>query len=636
MHRPRLVHLVASLVFSSAALSDDGIPSSISADLSPDVATIVTLELAVDDEHLANPAGYFPAEPPATRVIDRVSVTNSGDLPLDSPVLRVDGRPYLSLLDPLDFLSLPDPPTPIGLYKAWTQHRVHGTTDLAANRHPTEVLRSIGATFCGDDTRALGRLLADIGIESRFAQMNGHSVAEYQFGDQWVLLDGDQNVFYLRLDNQTVASEADLLADPFLVLRNRIYGLRANWSAAHAWQNTSRFEFVNPGPQKRFRVKGDGAPTQWAFFPGETITFYPDRIPRAVIGANAGLSANETLRSQARLADFTVDLAARRAAGSPLRSPLPILSVRSGGEERSLAQPGDEPIFEIDLPPGDRATLICQVSAAFIPTLRSGENELVLSGGGPVRVDFTLNPAASKLSPSAAPTVQADAIFADGIPTFRIDGPAEQLWWQISDSPTFTIVPPNLDTLADFAPEVRIPSALDLTFLTPDRKHYFRARVRRSGVWSDWCLPVTFMVTKPDQPVIKAIRIINPTQVQLDFGDQDARVRVYGSNRLDFLPDLYSPIEPIEIENNRIVESRPNDNFLGEFSGERGFAVVALRRFYRLIARDGDHFSVPSDLAKLPPADNVPPATVLQNRHLKETGALTGVDRATERPVSGW
>ncbi len=565
-----------------------------------------------------------------------MTIENVGEQPLDSPVLRINGRPYLTITTALDFLGLPNPPTPLALYTAWTRYRVHGTTDLDANRDPTEVLRSIGATFCGDDTRALGRLLADIGIATRFAQMNGHSVAEYQFGDRWTLFDGDQNAFYLRLDNRTVASEADVLADPFLVLRTRVYGRQAEWSAAHAWQNSARFEFVAPSPQKIFRVKGDPAPTDWTFLPSETFTFFPGRQPDRVVAAAPDLASDPVLLGQARVAEFTVDLAARRAAGLPVRAPYPILAIRSDAGETSVATPGLEPVFEIEAPGGQRATLVCQVTPAAIPTIRSGENQLTLVGEGSIRVAFELDPAAADFEPVDPPTVQADAIFVDGIPAFSVEGPGERLWWQISDGPEFLIVPPNLDSLTDFTPTVRLTAALDQTFLTPGRKHYFRARIRQGGVWSDWSQPLTFMVTKPAQAVIKAIRIVNPTQVQLEHEGTDARVRVYGSNRLDFLPDPYADQEAIQIENNRIVESRTNDNFLGEFSGERGFAVVPLRRFYRIIAiRDGD-LSVPSEIAKLPPGSNVPSATVLQSRHVKDDGALTGFDRATEQPVSGW
>lgn len=636
MHLRRITWFVAALAPLPLASAEPDLQPEYSVNVTSGATTQLTLDFPVDDAHLANPSGYFPAEPPAAHVVTRVAVTNIGAAPLTEPVLRVDGRPYLSLPDPLDFLGLSSPPNPFALHDAWTRHRVHGTTGLDANRDPVEVIRSIGATFCGDDSRSLGRLLADQGIETRFAKVNGHSVAEYHLGNSWQLFDGDQNAFYLHLDNQTVASEADILADPFLVLRTRIYGRQSKWSAAHAWQNAARFEFASPDRGKKYKAKGNPAPTHWTFLPGETLTFFPDRQPAAVIADTPILAANQILLSSVRVAEFSVDLAARRTAGLPIRSPLPILSVLSDSGVQSIATPGHAPVFEIDPPLGDRAMLICQVTPAFIPSLRAGENELTLGETGQVRVVFQLNHAVADFEAIDPPTVQADTTFVDHIPTFRIDGPAERLWWQVSDDENFLIVPPNFDTLTDFAPQVQIGSALKLTFLTPGRKHYFRARLRRGGVWSDWSQPQTFMVTKPAQPVVRAIRIVNPVQAQIDFIDQEANVRIYGSNRLDFLPEPYADLEPTQIENNRIVMSRPNENFLGEFSGERGFAIVPLRRFYRLIADDSGNVSVPSKLAKLPPASNVPQATVLQNRHLKEKGALHGIDRANEQPTSGW
>ncbi len=611
-------------------------PPTLATEVGSSSPATLTLPFDVDDSQLANPSGYFPAEPAAHHVITRVTLENVGDRAMENPVLRIDGRPHLTLIDPFEYLGLGDPFSPITLYNAWTRQRVHGTTDLDANRHPVEVLRSIGATFCGDDTRSLGRLLATRGIDTRFAEMNGHSVAEYRFGDRWTLFDGDQNAFYLQLDNATPASEADILADPFLVLRTRVYGRQARWSAATAWQNSSRFEFVDPGEQKIYRAKGDPAPTDWTLLPGERLEFDPTRSPQSVIAATANLATNATLVGRSRVATFTVDLAARRAAGIAIRSPLPILAIRSDSGDHSVAVPGEPPIFDVDLPEGVRAVLTCQVAADFIPALRSGDNRLTLTGPGRLRVTFDLDSAAEKLVPVLPPTILADAVFEDGIPGFAVEGPADRLWWQISDDSDFEIVPPNFDTLTDFTSRVRITSPLDHTFLTPGRKHYFRARIRRDGVWSGWSQPLTFMVTKPAQPIIRAVRIVNARQAQIDYAGQEATIRIHGSDRLDFLPEIFTDREPTRIENNRIVEDRPNANFLGEFSGERGFAIVPIRRFYRLVAeRDGDR-SVPSLLAKLPPAHNLPAAKVLQNRHVKDEGALLGVDLATEQPISGW
>ncbi len=622
---------VLGLIFAANALSTFTVV------VPPDGSTTFEFDAKVDDTHLANPPGYFPSEPPVAQVVSRVSVANVGNQPALQPVLRVNGRPYLTMTDPLDFLGVRAAPDPLALYEAWIGHRMHGTTNLDANHDAVEVLRSIGATFCGDDTRALGRLLAPAGIDTRFAQVAGHSVAEYNFGgDRWTLLDGDQNAFYLLLDNRTLASEADLLADPFPVLRTRVYGRQADWSRAAAAQNAARFEFVEPGKQKNFRVKGEPAPTDWTLLPGERLTFHPDLLPDAVFAASMNLALNEQLVGGARLVNFEVDLTARREAGIALQLPFPILALRDEAGETRIANPGEEPVLEIELPPGDRATLVCQVTPMAIPTLRVGENDIRSDAASALQIEYQINPAASELREVDPPTVQVDAIFENHIPAFRVDGPAERIWWQVSDDVDFRVVPPNFDTVADFDSKIRLRSQLDRTFLSADRKHYFRAKIRRDGVWSDWCQPVTFTTNKPEQPVITEILVAADELAEVSFEKQDVRMRLYGSNRLDFLPQIFSDTEPTRIENNRVVESRPNENFLSEVDGNRGFAIVPLRRFYRLIAENGGAFSVPSTLGKLPPGTNVPPARVLQNRHLKPEGSLIGRDVATEQSTSGW
>ncbi len=609
--------------------------SVLSVDVGPGTKAEAILDLKVDDTDLADPPGYFLSERPVAQVVTRVTVENVGDTPIKSPVLRVDGKPFLTMNDPLEFLGLPKESLGApALYNAWTARRVHGTTDLRGNRDAVEVLRSIGATFCGDDARALGRLVAPAGIEMRFARVSGHSAGEFKFADGWTLIDGDQNTFYLGLDNVTPVSEADILSDPFPVLRTKVYGRQATWSSDAAYLNTARFGFADLRDQKNFRVKGDPAPTEWTMLPTETLTFFPGREPEAVVAKTKGLAQDSTLIGATRVGEFAVDLAARRKSGTALRSPFPILSVQTAAGEVKIAEPGAEPILQIDLPDGDRATLICQAARGAIPGLRSGSN--TLESQSELRVSFALNAEAGTLVEVEPATVVADAIFENHIPTFRISGPAEKVWWQVSDNLGFTVVPPNFDTVGKFEPVVRLSSRLDRTFLNPGKKYYFRARIRRDGVWGDWSEPVTFNVRKPTRPEITGVLLASGGVAEITFEKQDGSLLIYGSNRLDFLPQAYADREPVRIEDNRVVEDRPNKNLLNEVDGQRGFAIVPIRRFYRLIAKADQSLSVPSSLARLPPGDNLPTATALQNRHVKADGALTGRDVATEQPVSGW
>jgi hypothetical protein len=68
---------------------------------------------------------------------------------------------------------------------------------------------------------------------------------------------------------------------------------------------------------------------------------------------------------------------------------------------------------------------------------------------------------------------------------------------------------------------------------------------------------------------------------------------ILGSNRLDFLPEIYGNAEIVRMENGAIHESRPNKNLLATIPAGEGEAYVPFRTCYRLIARHGAALSVP-------------------------------------------
>jgi len=591
-------------IFLAAASADAG---TLQVDLHDGRAATVRLATAVDDAHLANPPGYFPIEPAAAHVVERIVVEDIGRDPVRDPDIRVNGAPLLPVAEPLESLGVKDAGDLLGLFAAWRDRRIHGTTDLEANRNPLDVLQVFGATFCGDDARALGAITIAHGAEVRFARLNGHSAAEYRQGGDWVLLDGDQNAFYLRWDNRTPASSADLLADPLLALRTKIYGRHARWSAATAWQNAARFEFVETNsPQKTLHLKHPPSPRHWELLPGEKLVIDFTRAPEFVHGASESLRKDPTLRGADCVVELHVDPTSRHGA---VALPFPARSVAAG-----------EPAYEVK-PNGE--VILCQAAKLQFPPLRVGENEIAWSANGALRLTFETRDV--PLQPVPSPPIRAPQIF-EGSPRFELAAEhAERLWWQISADRDFHVVPPNLDEVGDFTREVRLSGPLDDTFLSPDREWFFRAKIRRNGVWSDWSAPVTFRVKKPAQPRIVAMEPADGDQMHIRWEPSPGEMLVFGSNRLDFLPEVYSDTEAVRMEDGVIRERRPNKNLLATIPGATGEAWIPLRAGYRLIARDGGTLSIPSTLAR-----TKMPACVLQNRHEKAPGALTGRDLAVE------
>lgn len=548
----------------------------------------VRLPGAVDDARLANPGGYFPAEPPAARVVRRIIVENVGATPLRDPDLRLNGEPILPA--PLAFRDLPD------LFAAWTALRFHATTDLDANRNPDDVRRAFGVTFCGDDARALAALVLARGGESRFARLQGHSAAEHRLraSDDWMLLDGDQNVFYLRWDNLTPASEADLRADPLLAFRPRVFGRHATWSADAAWQNTARFLRSREEKRKTFRLKNPPPPRSWTLEPGDRLVIDFTRSPEHALAA-------ESLRSARALRDAACLVEWHPADDRPRAVPFP------------RAEESGEPGYEA------RGPETLQAARSQFPALRAGENHLAANGA--LRVTFDVQPSERGVPP--APRVDG------GRRTVEAVKGADRVWWQIAADPAFRLVPPNLEAVRPFTPQIAFDGPLDETFLSPDRDYFVRARVRYNGVWSDWSEPARFRVNKPAAPEDLRIEPVGPDQMRVRWKPASGEMLVFGSDRLDFVPEVYGVSEAIRVEQGAVRESRPSQNLLATAPGEAGEALVPARAAVRLITRSNGTLSVPSPLARLAGR----PARALENQHHKEPGALTGVDIATEAPV---
>lgn len=579
----------------------EGIPA-------PGRPLIVRLESAVDDAHLANPPGYHAAEPPADRVVERITVENVGSEIVRNPDVRLNGSPILPVADPLEALGVGGAADALTIYSAWKERRVHGTTGWRSNRDPLEVLRAFGATFCGDDANALAAITQSGGGEARFVWVNGHSVAEHRFpGRDWVLIDGDQNVFYPRWDNRTPASGADVLADPLLALRVKPFGRNAAWRAAEAWQNASRFESVPRRPQKVFRPKSDPVAPDWELRPGERIEIFPGVSPEDAATAREELRRDDTLlRALCRVKFFP--------AGRTEEIALPYPAVGRDGSPDYVAAAGERPIT-------------CQAARSQFPSLRSGDNRVEVKSGT-LRVAFAIRPV--NRAAVAPPRVHVEPGSAAS-PRFAVDAAAggDRLWWQIAAERDFKVIVPNFDAVTAAVSPVAL-SALDDTFLEPGREFFFRARVRCDGVWSDWCAPVAFSVRKPPRPRIRDLRAGRNYAVRVRWNaEAEGDMLVFGSNRLDFLPEIFAAREPTKMEKGAILADRPAKNLLAVVPASRGSAVVPARAAYRLIARRGPALSVPSDLVRRPGGRPL----VLQNREEKAPGALTGRDVAIEVAV---
>jgi hypothetical protein len=104
-------------------------------------------------------------------------------------------------------------------------HRFHATTWGKESNDAVKVYNIYGYTLCGNDAQVISDLWRAAGLRTRRGYPVGHSVAEAFYNGEYHLLDGDEHAIYLRRDNLTIASEAEVVRDHDLVKRTHTYGI---------------------------------------------------------------------------------------------------------------------------------------------------------------------------------------------------------------------------------------------------------------------------------------------------------------------------------------------------------------------------------------------------------------------------
>jgi hypothetical protein len=125
-----------------------------------------------------------------------------------------------------------------------TRYQRTNVDHLACN--PVVLLGVYGYGICGHTAPALMALATAAGLKARFWELNHHTVSELFFDGAWHMLDGNLPGFYLKRDNRTLASIAELEDDPDLVARTHPRGkpTHAEW---HNWYSTKEYHFRHHG-----------------------------------------------------------------------------------------------------------------------------------------------------------------------------------------------------------------------------------------------------------------------------------------------------------------------------------------------------------------------------------------------------
>ncbi len=590
--------------------------TSLTLHLQPGRPLEVDVETILDHRNLWDPAGY--GRPRRHGVfVRRMELENTGQGILDRPWPVVNDRELHSLEGLFRTVGFGSDAAENARrwHGFWRGYRYHDTNRTEAAYNLFCALNFWSYTLCGEDFGVHAQLFGALGIESRSIPVVGHTAGEYFWDDDWHILDGDLGAVYLELDNRTFASFEDVRRDPFLVLRTKARGRYGPWQAEDAWSNASLFEHLSPEvvPGRVFRKVPVLAAVPWQLYPGEKLILHYDRSPER----EAGIEQSQSREWLARV-EMLVDLKRRGRTGGRVKVslPFPILgAIYDSGQAAGEVAAG-EPRMEVVLDPNraDRATVVAHAAVRSLPDPRKGRNRFSIPDGpATLTLHWSADP---ELGPPDV-ALESDDRFAYRPIDFgvRSSRELETVWWQMSEHRDFHFVPPNWDNVVPWAARFEL-DPISANFLTSGGTYYLRARGFDGRLWSDWSAVHELTVAVPQAP--RQVELTEAGGVhRLSWAgstDEGTRFLVFGSNRRDFLPEIFGTREVTEMRDLKIRESRANRNLLGA-TRQPELSVERPRRYYRIVAVKGRSYSVPTILIH---ARTGPPGRVLQTRLVAE------------------
>ena len=187
----------------------------------------------------------------------------------------------------------------IAVWRWEMDHRFHATTGDSENNDPVKVFNVYGYTLCGNDAICLSGLWRTAGLKVRPARPTGHSVTEVFYDGEWHLLDGDEHCIFLLRDNETIASEHDVVRDHDLIKRTHTYGILAGDDRNRDEFSASLYIFEGEGGGSRDCVRGHTM--NMTLRPGEALTWRwghlmpPKQHGRSDVKAGWGQNASDKI-----------------------------------------------------------------------------------------------------------------------------------------------------------------------------------------------------------------------------------------------------------------------------------------------------------------------------------------------------
>jgi len=530
----------------------------------------IFLSSKYDDFNLKDPHGYVYGEV-NEYFHSKIILENLGNEPLLRFYLIANDNDRRSFESITKYLQInPDCKSSamLVLYNYWKDWMFHADSYLMENQNPFYELTYLGYGLCGSDNLSLSSLADIMDIPSRNVPLNGHSVSEYYYENDWHIIDADQNVIYLELNNSTLASYEDIVDDPFLGIRTKAYGKYQKENIEKSWANTALFEHVkqlNAPPNQEFSSK-DYYDKIFDLFPKEKIIFYYDQSPEVAIGTS-------NIKAWGKAKDISlgiikhVVLPEKSCQSSPLlfSSAYPIYKIINDthveldiSDNSNNIKPGDsliitdKPVFSINFDFNGKFTntdtllIFSQGSKNSFPILKKRNNQVRIIGEPNktlIQVTYDFHDIELK-DPPKVTIHNEENIFCYKKPEFQIKIKEQaikpnKIWWQISQYKNFMMVIPNFDCVQNFTDKIGL-SEISNTFLNNNKIYYFRVKIKTGRIWSDWSVPFRFSVVKPEQPAVFVERT-NMDTIRLFWQpyNKEYEYLIFSSNSKDFVPEVY-------------------------------------------------------------------------------------------------
>ena len=181
----------------------------------------------IDGAMTRDPVGYWAYDQYWEPNVS-VGLENIGDTPVINPWIRRVGQPdtrnlqtiVASIVQP----GMSDKEKARRLWEYEIQGRFHATTQDEEVGDEVKRVNIYGYSLCYDTSKGLSDLWRAAGLKVRQGFPNGHSLAEVYYEGSWHLLDSDESIVSLLRDNESIASEAQVVADHDLMKRTHTYG----------------------------------------------------------------------------------------------------------------------------------------------------------------------------------------------------------------------------------------------------------------------------------------------------------------------------------------------------------------------------------------------------------------------------